>query len=96
MSTNLSNEKTALGSHQRKTREMQNRLDVINNLERDLRDLIELSRGIIERKRKLGEAERAKSGTIARLDSKKIESQSLDAKLAVSLLMESIQRGATD
>jgi kinetochore protein Nuf2 len=83
MSTNLSTEKTTLGSHQRKTRELQNRLEIINVLERDLRDLIELSRGIVERKRKLAEAERAKSQTIARLDAKEIESQSLDAKLSV-------------
>lgn len=84
MSTNLSTEKTTLGSHQRKTRELQNRLDIINNLERDLRDLIELSRGIVERRRKFAEAERVKSTTIARLESKKVESQSWDTKLSVS------------
>lgn len=84
MSTNLSNEKSTLGSNQRKTRELQNRLEIINNLERDLRDLIELSRGIVERRRKLAEAERVKSTTIARLESKKIESQNLESTLAVS------------
>lgn len=84
MSTNLSNEKTTLGNNQRKTRELQNRLEIINNLERDLRDLIELSRGIVERRRKFAEAERVKSTTIARLESKKIESQNLESTLAVS------------
>jgi septal ring factor EnvC (AmiA/AmiB activator) len=75
-----------LSNHQRKTRELQNRLDIITNLERDLRDLIELSRGIAERRNKLGEAERTKASTIARLDQKKIDLTSLDAKLAVSRL----------
>jgi hypothetical protein len=84
MSTNLTHEKSILSNHQRKTRELQNRLDIITNLERDLRDLIELSRGIAERRNKLGEAERTKASTIARLDQKKIDLTSLDAKLAVS------------
>ena len=84
MSTNLTYEKTTLSEHQRKTRELQNRLDIITNLERDLRDLIELSRGIVERRRKFAEAERVKSTTIARLESKKIESQNLESTLAAS------------
>jgi prophage DNA circulation protein len=83
MSTNLSHEKTTLSEHQRKTRELQNRLDIITNLERDLRDLIELSRAIHDRKVKLSEAERAKSGTIGNLEGKRIESESLEASLAV-------------
>lgn len=87
MSTNLTYEKTTLSEHQRKTRELQNRLDIITNLERDLRDLIELSRAIHDRRVKLSEAERAKSGTIANLEGKRIETESLEASLAVCLFL---------
>jgi hypothetical protein len=97
MSTNLSHDKTTLSEHQRKTRELQNRLDIITNLERDLRDLIELSRAIHDRKVKLSEAERTKSVTIGNLEGKRIESESLEASLAVcTLLFKPVQKGPTD
>lgn len=85
-SINVTEEKKVLAARQRTAREHQNRNEIICNLERDLRDLIELSRGIEGRKSKLAEAQRIKSSAIAKLDQKKIESQGHEVKLDVSRL----------
>lgn len=88
MGREVAGEKAQLTGWQRKAREHQNRGEIIANLERDLRDLIEVSRGIESRRGKLAEAKRMKMGTIGKLDQKKIETQSLDASLAVRPLFD--------
>jgi kinetochore protein Nuf2 len=85
MSSDFSNEKKQLSDRQRTARDFQNRNEIIVNLQRDLQDLIELSRGIETRRSKLAETQRIKSSAIGKLDQKKIESQGHDAKLDVSL-----------
>lgn len=83
MSSDFTNEKKQLSDRQRTARDLQNRNEIICNLQRDLQDLIELSRGIETRRSKLAETQRIKSSAIGKLDQKKIESQGHDAKLDV-------------
>lgn len=83
MGREVTSQKVQLTSWQRKAREHQNRCEIISNLERDLRDLIEVSRGIESRRSKLAEAKRIKLATAAKLDQKDIEKQNLDVSLAV-------------
>lgn len=83
MSTDFTNEKKQLSDRQRTARDLQNWNEIICNLERDLKDLIELSRGIESRRSKLAETQRVKSSAIGKLDQKKIESQGHDIKLDV-------------
>lgn len=84
MSGDLATEKKQLSDRQRAARDLQNRNEIICNLERDLRDLIEISRGIETRRSKLAEAQRVKSSAIGKLDQRKIESQGHETRLDVS------------
>ncbi|TYJ51731.1 hypothetical protein B9479_007683 [Cryptococcus floricola] len=81
MTYSIQSEKARLASFQQKARELSNRLDVISSLEVDLKSLIDLEHGIQEQRGKAEETKRGKATLEGRLEGKRIESQSLSAKL---------------
>ena len=83
MSSHLAVEKATLASYQRKSRELSSRLDIIANLEVEVKGLVDLEKGIDEQRGKVEEAKRNLESLRKKLDNKNIESNGLDARLSV-------------
>ena len=85
MTHDVTQEKSSLARYQQQVRSHQSRLDVFGSLERDLKELIDLEKGIELQKAKVEEARRAQSMLQAKLEGKVIEGQGLNSKLQVRL-----------
>ena len=85
MTHDVTQEKSTLARYQQQVRSHQSRLDVFGSLERDLKELIDLEKGIELQKAKVEEARRAQSMLQAKLEGKDIEGQGLNSKLQVRL-----------
>ena len=84
MSSTVAAEKSCLASIQRKTRDLENRLEIIGGLEGDLKGLIELERKVDEQRAKVEEMKRGLMRMKAGCEGKQIESEGLKARLDVS------------
>lgn len=77
MSYNVSTEKATLANNQRKGRDFTNRLEIIGQLETDIKGLIDLSKGIEQQRAKVEDAKRALLALRAKLENKDIDSKTL-------------------
>ncbi|WWC98584.1 hypothetical protein V866_005476 [Kwoniella sp. B9012] len=80
MSISLSSEKARLSSFQLKARELSNRLEVINSLELDLKNLIDLQKTIEAQKVKIEEAKRNRTIGESKKESKELELKNLQSR----------------
>ncbi|WVR08556.1 hypothetical protein IAU60_005611 [Kwoniella sp. DSM 27419] len=81
MAHQVTHEKSKLASYQLKARELSNRLEVIASLEHDLKGLIDLCQGIIEKKQNVDDAKRASLMLAARQEGKEIELKGLQDRI---------------